>query len=154
MLLVMAVSMAVGAWRGLVYEVLSVLGWLAAFVLAQWFSPGVAEFLPMGGAGEALRRAAGFVLVFVVCVFAAALLARLARTLFSMVGLMPVDRLLGAIFGLVRAAVLLLAAATVAAMTPLHKSSWWQESSGAGLATGAVKGLKPLLPQDFAKYLP
>jgi membrane protein required for colicin V production len=39
-------------------------------------------------------------------------------------------------------------------MTPLHKSNWWQESSGAGLATGAVKGLKPLLPQDFAKYLP
>ena len=60
MLLVMAVSMAVGAWRGLVYEVLSVLGWLAAFVLAQWFLPGVAELLPMGGAGEALRRAAGF----------------------------------------------------------------------------------------------
>ena len=71
-----------------------------------------------------------------------------------MVGLMPVDRLLGAIFGLVRAAVLLLAAATVAAMTPLHKSNWWQESAGADLATGAVKGLKPLLPQDFARYLP
>ena len=33
-------SMLIGAWRGLVFEVLSVLGWLAAFVVAQWFAAG------------------------------------------------------------------------------------------------------------------
>jgi membrane protein required for colicin V production len=26
----------VGLWRGLVYEVLSLAGWLAAFILTQW----------------------------------------------------------------------------------------------------------------------
>ena len=67
-------SMLLGAWRGQVYEVLSVLGWAAAFVLAQWFAPDMAQLLPMRGAGEAVRYAAGFVLVFVLSVFVAALL--------------------------------------------------------------------------------
>ena len=35
LLTVLAASMLVGAWRGLVYEVLSVMGWIAAFLLAQ-----------------------------------------------------------------------------------------------------------------------
>jgi membrane protein required for colicin V production len=106
----LTLSMLLGAWRGLVYEVLSVMGWVSAFILAQWFAPDMAQLLPMRGAGEAVRYAAGFVLVFVLSVFAAALLARLAKTLFSLVGLQPVDRILGAIFGLVRGAVLVLAA--------------------------------------------
>ena len=150
----LTLSMLLVAWRGLVYEVLPVMGWVSAFILAQWFAPDMAQLLPMRGAGEAVRYAAGFVLVFVLSVFAAALLARLAKTLFSLVGLQPVDRSLGAIFGLVRGAVLVLAAAVVATMTPLHTSEWWRESVGAGIASAAVKGLKPLLPQEFGKYLP
>src|SRR5665647_3332229 len=56
---VLFVSLVLGAWRGLIYEVLSVLSWLAAFILAQWFAPDVAQKLPMTGAGEAVRYAAG-----------------------------------------------------------------------------------------------
>ena len=44
---VLLTSLLLGAWRGLVYEVLSVVSWLAAFVLAQWFAPDVAQRLPM-----------------------------------------------------------------------------------------------------------
>ena len=36
----LALSLLVGAWRGLVYEVLSVLSWIAAFVVAQWLANG------------------------------------------------------------------------------------------------------------------
>ena len=35
-LAVLALSLSIGAWRGLVYEVLSVVNWVLAFVLAQW----------------------------------------------------------------------------------------------------------------------
>ena len=31
-------SMLMGAWRGLVYEFLSLAGWVVAFVVAQWFA--------------------------------------------------------------------------------------------------------------------
>ena len=62
---VLAFSLLLGALRGLVYEVLSVLSWFAAFVLAQWLAPQVAPWLPMGGAAEPLRYAGAFAIVFV-----------------------------------------------------------------------------------------
>ena len=57
-LAVLLLSMVIGAWRGLVFEVLSLLTWAAAFVLAQWFAPAAAQWLPMSGATEGIRYAA------------------------------------------------------------------------------------------------
>ena len=151
---VLVVSLVVGAWRGLVYELLSVVNWSAAFVLAQWFAPVVAQWLPLAGASEVVRYAVGFVAMFVAALFAGGLMAFLIRKLVAAVGLRPVDRVLGAMFGLVRAVVILLALTVVAGMTPMVKSPWWQESTGAGIATVVLHGLKPVLPEDFGKYLP
>ena len=153
-LAVLLVSLVVGAWRGLVFEVLSVLSWAAAFVLAQWFAPDVAAHLSMSGAGEPIRYAAGFVIVFVASIFAGGLVAFLLKKLVAAVGLRPADRMLGAGFGLVRGVLLLLAVTVVVGMTPLHTSVWWAEATGPQLTGMVLKGLKPLLPQDFGKYLP
>lgn len=38
LLAVLALSMLLGAWRGLVFEVLSLAGWVLAFVVARWFA--------------------------------------------------------------------------------------------------------------------
>jgi membrane protein required for colicin V production len=151
---VLLASLVIGAWRGLVYELMSLAGWVAAFFVAQLFAPQAAEWLPMGKAAEPVRYAAGFVVVFVATAFAAGLLSWLAKKLIDAVGLRPVDRTLGAAFGLVRGIVLLLAAAVVVNMTQLQSSAWWQESKGAPVLTAALKGLKPALPEEFAKYLP
>ena len=47
LLLVLLISVVIGAWRGLLYEVLSVLGWVAAFVLAQWLAVDTADLLSL-----------------------------------------------------------------------------------------------------------
>lgn len=151
---VLALSFLLGAWRGLVYEVLSVAGWIAAFVLAQWLAPDAAAWLPMGESSEVLRYAAGFVVVFVGALFAAGLLAWLAKKLIEAVGLRPVDRVLGAAFGLVRGAVIVLAATVVCLMSPLKETQAWNESVGARMAQATLKGLKPILPERFGQYLP
>ena len=153
-LAVLAGSLLLGAWRGLVYELVSVLGWIAAFVLAQWWAPEVATRLPLSGVTDPVRYAAAFVLVFVAAAFAGGLLAWLTRKLVQAIGLRPVDRTLGAAFGLVRGVVLLLAAAVVMDLTPLKSSEAWQTSTGAGVLSAALKGLKPVLPEAFGKYLP
>ena len=150
---VLLVSLALGAWRGLIHELMSVLSWIAAFMLAQWLAPDVAHKLPLAGSGEAVRYAAAFALVFVLCVFAGGLLAVLVRKIFTAVGLQPADRALGAAFGLVRGVVLLLAATVVIGMTPWRSSQWRQESVAAGMSLAALNGLKPVLPQEFGKYL-
>lgn len=151
---VLAASVLLGLWRGLVYEVLSVLNWLAAFVLAQWLAPRAALLLPLGGAGESLRYAAGFVLVFILALFAGGLLAWLTKKLVEAVGLRPVDRALGGIFGLVRGVVAVLALAVVVHLTGLRSGPWWTESVTAGVATAALRGLKPVVPESFGSYLP
>jgi membrane protein required for colicin V production len=138
----------------LVYEVLSVIGWIAAFLLAQWFAPDVAEKLPMQSSGETLRYAAAFVLVFIASVFAAGLLSALMKKLISAVGLRPVDRILGAVFGIFRGLILLLALSVVVHMTALQESDWWVESQGGPMLMTLLKGLRPMLPEKFGAYLP
>jgi membrane protein required for colicin V production len=153
-LLLLLLSLAIGAWRGLAYEVMSVLSWIAAFVLAQWLAVDLAARLPMTGAGEAVRYAVAFLLIFVLSVFAGGLLATLVKKMFLAAGLQPADRALGALFGLLRGVLVLLAAALVIGMTPLRSAPWWQESVAAGAARSALAGLKPIMPQEFGRYLP
>ena len=152
-LAVLIFSMLLGAWRGLVFEVLSVLGWAVSFYAAQYFAPLVAGLLPLQSSSDAVRYAAAFVMVFIATVFATGLLAFLLKKLIEAIGLRPVDRTMGAAFGLVRGVILLLAAAVVIDMTALKNSVWWQESKGAPVLTATLKGLKPVLPEKFAKYL-
>lgn len=153
-LTVLLLSMLLGAWRGLVFELLSVLSWAASFVLAQWFAADMATLLPLNGWPEAGRHAAGFAAVFVLALFGCSLVAALARKLVEATGLRPADRVLGALFGVVRAAVLLLVVAVLAQLTPLHESDWWNESSGVPWLSVALKEIKPALPQEFGRYLP
>ena len=148
------VSLLLGVLRGLVYEVMAALSWIAAFVLAEWLAAQVGQWLPMGATSEPLRYAAGFAVVFVLAVFAGGLVAWSLRRLVEAAGLRPVDRALGAAFGVVRGVVLLLALAVVVNMTPLRKDAWWTESRGAAVGTTALKGLRPVVPVRFGQYLP
>ncbi|HEX7890839.1 MAG TPA: CvpA family protein [Ramlibacter sp.] len=151
---VLAASVLLGLWRGLVYEVLSVLNWIAAFVLAQWLAPKAASLLPLSRAGEAVQYAAGFVVVFIAALFAGGLLTWLTKKLVEAVGLRPVDRALGGMFGLVRGVVFVLALAVVVHLSGLKNGVWWTESMTAGVATAALRGLKPVVPERFGAYLP
>ncbi|MDB5743599.1 MAG: Colicin production protein [Polaromonas sp.] len=142
-----------GAWRGLVYEVLSLLGWVASFYAAQWFAPQAALLLPWQSASEPMRYAVAFVGVFIAALFLAGLLAALVKKLVHRMGLRPVDRTLGAAFGALRGVLLLLAATFVVNITALKSSGWWQESAGARALTDVLPSLKPLLPGQLASYL-
>lgn len=147
-------SLAVGAWRGFLYEVFSLAGWVAAFFIARWWAADVAIRLPMGAASEGLRFAAAFVLVFVVAAFIAGLISWLIRKLAVKVGLRPVDRVLGAFFGLVRAAVLLVLLAFGVTLTPLARHEAWVQSTGAQFFVGVAQQGKSMLPEELLKVLP
>jgi membrane protein required for colicin V production len=114
----------------------------------------VAEQLPMQNSDQTLRYAAAFVLVFIASVFLAGLISALMKKIISVVGLRPVDRILGAIFGLFRGLILLLALSVVVQMTALQESDWWLESQGGPMLMTLLKGLRPMLPEKFGAYLP
>ena len=154
MLGVIALSVLIGLFRGLVFEVMSLAGWVVAYLVAKAYSPLAEPHLPIGAQGSAAQHAAAFVVVFVAALLVWALLSRLLRMLVRATPLSLVDRLLGALFGALRASVLLLAVATVVGMTPAARSSAWQQSQGAALLQGVLDGIRPLLPGEFGRYLP
>jgi len=151
---VLAVSVAVGLWRGLVFELMSLLGWVAAYVAAQLFAGQVGAWVPIGTPGSALHQGAAFAATFLLALLAWALLARLLRLIVHASPLTALDRTLGAGFGLLRGAVLLLALATVVALTPAARAPAWQDSHGAAWLGAALQGLKPVLPGAVARHLP
>lgn len=151
---VLLLSALVGIWRGVVFEVLSVLGWLAAYVAAQALNPVVAPMLPIGAPDSALNHGAAFAIAFVLVLIIWGFVARGVRVLVHATPLSGPDRLLGAVFGVLRGAVLLLAIATLVLLTPAKKSSTWQQSQLAQAMTSALRNLKPLLPADLAQHLP
>ena len=149
---VLAASVLLGLWRGLVYEVLSVMNWLAAFVLAQGLAPRAAAMMPLSRAGESIQYAAGFLVVFIAALFAGGLVAWLTKKLVEAVGLRPVDRVLGGVFGMVRGVLAVLAVAVLVHLVKLQGSLWWTESVTAGVATAALRGLKPVVPDRVGAY--
>ncbi len=153
MLAVLLLSMAVGAWRGLAFELMSLLGWLAAYLAAQWFHTAVAPFVPIGTPGSALNHAAAFALTFIAALIVWGLLARLLKMLIHATPLSGVDRLLGAAFGVLRGGILLLAVAAVVTRTPWTETPTWQHSMGAAWLKVVITGLKPALPASIADQL-
>lgn len=154
LLAVLALSLLLGLWRGIVQEVLSLAGWVAAFYVSQMYAPMAAAWLPMEGSSQMLRYAAGFVVVFVAVLVVTVLVSFVVKKLISAVGLGPLDRLLGSLFGLMRGVVILLAVTVLVGMTPMRETMAWKQAQGAQWLQQFLHVLKPVLPADFGKYLP
>ncbi len=141
MLGVLLLSIGVGVWRGLVFELLSLMGWVVAYLCAQLFSKQMAVWLPLGQPGSALNHVAAYALTFFAALVVWALLARLVRMAVRATPLSALDRMLGAGFGAVRAGVLLLVTVTLVGWTPLAKSAAWQASQGVHWLRSVLDGL-------------
>lgn len=151
---ILLTSMLLGALRGFVYEVLSLISWVAAFVLAQWLALDAGHRLPISGASDTVRYASGFVLVFVGSLMLGGVVAVVVKKLMASVGLRPVDRALGAVFGLTRGMLLSLLGCALVMMTPLQESAAWQDSTGARFGLIVLKGIKPVVPPELERFLP
>ena len=154
LLAVLGLSFLLGVWRGIVQELLSLVGWVAAFYVSQMYAPIAAAWLPMEGSSQMLRYAAGFVVVFVAVLVGTVLVSVLIKKLISAVGLGPLDRLLGSLFGLMRGVVILLAVTVFVGMTPMRDTEAWKQAQGTQWLQQFLHVLKPVLPADFGKYLP
>ena len=155
MLGLLLLSVLVGLWRGLVFELMSVVGWIVAYIVAQLFAADVAAHIPVGERGSAVNLVVGFAVAFFGVLLIWSLLARLLRALIRATPLTLPDRVLGAGFGLLRGVLLLLVVATLIAFLPaVQRSAAWSQSQGAAWLGLALKALKPMLPPDVARHLP
>ena len=150
---VFAISLVVGAWRGLVREVVSILGWIIAFLAANLFAGPLGPSMPEAIASPELRVAAAYVAVFIVSLILTSLAGLILSKVVKAVGLGGIDRLLGALFGAARGVLILLAVALLAGLTSAPTQPYWRDSTSGPLLAQAAIALKPLLPQTLAERL-
>lgn len=149
---VLVLSIAWGAWRGFVHEVLSLAGWIMAFIAANLLATPLAESFPANMRPE-FRVVGAFAAVFIGTLVLTALLTALVTKVVRVSVLQNLDRWLGALFGLLRGLVLIVAFALIAGLTPLPSSPAWTNSgTGYSLAQTAIQ-LKPWLPPALANRL-
>jgi membrane protein required for colicin V production len=145
--IVLLLSVTIGLWRGLVYEILALVGWIVAFAVAKWYGAEAAAWLPIGEPGSTLRLAAAYAVTFFAVLIAWTLMAKLVRMMISATPLTVIDRALGAGFGLARGLLfLLLVAVLVPLIPPASNSTAWKSSVGAAWLGVMLKELKPMLP--------
>ena len=147
---VVGFSILLGAWRGLVREVLALAGWVLAFVLALLFAGDLAGLLPESFANLAIRTALAAVLIFVVVLLAAGFGGMLLSRAFKAAGLGVTDRALGGVFGFARGGLIALAVVLAAGFTTLPKEPFWREATLTGPLETAVVAMKPILPRSWA----
>ncbi len=150
---VVAASVLLGIWRGVVGEIIALVAWVLAFFAARWWGDEVANSVLNAIRDPALRLVAAWVLIFIVVLMLMALLRLAIRGLLKALGLSPTDRLLGMIFGVARGLVIVLALVVVGSMTMAAQQKWWVEAYFSAPLETAVMAGKPWLPEEIAKRI-
>jgi membrane protein required for colicin V production len=152
-IVVLVVSMVWSALRGVVREIVSLGGWIIAFLAANLFAGPLSAHLPKAIPGDTLRTLAAYLAIFILALICSALVGVLMSKLVNAVGLGPLDRGLGALFGIARGALLILAAVLAAGLTSAPRQAWWKESLSGEPLKQAALALKPWLPDSIAQRL-
>src|ERR1700742_1109103 len=97
---ILVASVVISVLRGLVKEILSLLAWLAAFIVANRYGKDMADLLPDAVPPGTMRLVIGFAILFVGTVLLGALVNLAVALIIRTLGLQIVDRGLGGVFGL------------------------------------------------------
>jgi membrane protein required for colicin V production len=150
---IVALSLVLGLWRGVVSELIALAAWVLAFMAALEFGSRSGQFLFAGIADPAIRALAGCALVFVVVLVAMSLLRLAVHSMVKALGLSLSDRLLGMFFGLARGVLVVMALVAAGGLTSAPQQPWWKQATLAQPLETAVLVAKPWLPDDLAKRI-
>lgn len=152
-LVTLVLSAALGWWRGLVYEVFALAGWLAAFVVARLFVADVTPYMPAVLGLDAVKTAVAFALLFILTLIVSSILAWLLSKVVKWVGLGWLDGSLGAAFGVVRGVLLVLLAVVLAGYTGLPQTPIWRDALLSKPLVSAVQAARGWMPESIAQYV-
>ena len=152
-LFVLICSIVISTLRGLVKEILSLLSWIVAFVVANAYGESLALLLPDMVPGNTTRLIVGFIVLFIGVRILMGLLTMALDAVVKASGLALADRGLGGLFGLARGLLIVLAGVLLCGMTAIPQQNFWKEALFSPLAETAALTVKPFLPGDFARHI-
>ena len=148
---ILLASLALGVWRGLVYEVLSLAGWPVAFVLSRLYAAEIVPLMPL--MQETMRLALAYAVVFIAALIVWGMLAWLFSRLVKAVGLGWLDRAMGALFGALRGVLVILALVWLAGLTSIPEQPFWRGAQTSRTAENAALLTKAWLPDSIAQRI-
>ena len=152
-LVVIAISIILSVMRGLLREVLAILGWVAAFYVAKTYTNQVLPMMPVNIPTEPLRILAAFLVLFLATLLVASLLAIALSAIFKKIGLGWLNRLLGAGFGIVRGLLIVCVLVFLAGFTSAPKDARWRDAMFSAPLEALVTSMLPWVPVSIAKYV-
>jgi len=151
-LAVLGLSLLWSLLHGFVRELVSVAGWVAAFVLAMTFTQAIARLLP-ASLGPFLAGLLAFLAIFIGVWLLSGLVGMILSRVVKAAGLGWADRMLGALFGLVRGVIIVLVAVMLGGLTPLPREPFWRDAMLSGPLETAVVLVKRSLPDGLAERM-
>jgi len=148
---ILLVSLSLGVWRGLVYEVLSLAGWPIAFMLSKLFAGEIAPLMPL--MQETGRIALAYAAVFIAALVVWAVLVWLFAKLVKAIGLGWLDRVLGALFGALRGVLVILALVWLAGLTSIPEQPFWRSAQTSKAVEETALLTKAWLPDSIAQRI-
>lgn len=152
-LFVLCCSVIISTLRGLVKEVLSLVSWIAAFVVANLYAETLAPWMPEFISGQAMRLIAAFVVLFAAVKLSMSLLMATIDSVIKASGMTPADRGLGGLFGLARGLVIVLTVVLLCGLTAVPQQPFWREALFSPIAETAARTAMPFLPGDIARRI-
>lgn len=153
LLFLLACSVLISTMRGLVKEILSLLGWIASFMVANAYGEELALLLPNSLPGATVRLIVAFIALFIGVLLAMKLLSGAVEAMVAAGGLTVVDRGLGGLFGLGRGMVMALALVLLCGMTSIPQQAFWKNALFSPMAVTAARTALPFLPGSFAHHV-
>jgi membrane protein required for colicin V production len=151
-ILLMAFSCAVGLYRGLLREVVSLATWLLAVLLAWHLAHLVEPHLGGALAGEAVRPWAARVIIFVIVLMAGVIVGALVTHFVRLALLGSVDRMLGFLFGFLRGLIVLGLLAMLCHAVRISDESWYRDSTLAPYVEHAGNLLRSLVGESKISF--
>ena len=148
-IVILLVSMLIGLWRGLLYEMLSLLGWPIAFVLSKLFAGSISPLLPI--VQEAMRNTVAYALVFIAALIAWGIVVRLTSRMLKSIGSDWTDRAMGGLFGLLRGGLVVLVLTWLAGLTQAPEQLVWRGALTSKTLEDMALLTKSWLPGDIAQ---
>ena len=152
-LIIIGISIIVSLMRGAVREMLSILGWIAAFYVAKTYALQLIPLLPQDIPSDQLRVLAAFLILFLGVLLVVALLSIALSSIINKIGLSWLNRFFGALFGFAKGLFIVCVLVFLAGLTSLPKDSRWTNAMFSSPLEALVKATLPWLPQTVAKQV-
>jgi len=146
---IVGLSMVLSLWRGFVREVVSLIGLIAAFLVASRLSGRTGDFLSQWILNPTAADVAGFVLVFVIVMIAVGLVGAIIHHLVDAVALTATDRTLGVFFGAARGMLLIAVCFLVYTSYTKPNEPWLKKSLLTPYAIELGDMLGGMIPQGY-----